>query len=57
MVKHLASNAGDMDSIPGLGRSPGGGHGNLLLYSCLGNPPDRGVWWGMVHGVAKSGKN
>ena len=34
----------DMGSIPGLGRSPGGGHGNPLQYSCLGNPTDRGPW-------------
>ena len=35
-------------------RSPGGGHGNPLQYSCLGNPMDRGAWWATVHGVAKS---
>ena len=40
--------------IPGLGRSPGGGHGNPLQYSSLENPMDRGVWWASVHGVAKS---
>ena len=44
----------DVGSIPGLGRSPGGGHGNPLQYSCLENPMDRGAWWAMVHGVAKS---
>ena len=44
----------DADSIPGLGRSPGGGHGNPLQYSCLENPRDRGAWWAAVHGVAKS---
>ena len=38
----------------GLGRSPGGGHGNPLRYSCLENPMDRGTWWATVHGVAKS---
>ena len=43
-----------MDSISGLGRSPGGGHGNPLQYSCLENPMDRGAWWATVHGVAKS---
>ena len=43
-----------MGSIPGLGRSPGGGHGNPLQYSCLENPIDRGAWWATVHGVAKS---
>ena len=41
MVKNLPANAGVMDSIPGLRRSPGGGHGNPVQYSCLGNPMDR----------------
>ena len=41
-------------SIPGLGRSPGGGHGNPLQYSCLDNPMDRGAWRAAVHGLAKS---
>ena len=49
-----AGNAGDMGSIPGLGRSPGGENGNLLQYSCLRNPMNRGVWWAKVHGVQKS---
>ena len=44
----------DADSISGLGRSPRGGHGNLLQYSCLENPIDRGVWRPTVHGVTKS---
>ena len=44
----------DASSIPGLGRSPEGGHGNLLQYSCLENPKDRGAWWTTVHGVAKN---
>ena len=52
--KESACNAGDLGSIPGLGRSPGGGHGNPFQYSCLENPMDRGVWWATVHGVAKS---
>ena len=43
-----------MGSVPGLGRSPGGGHGNPLQYSCLENPVDRGAWRAMVHRVAKS---
>ena len=43
-----------MSSIRGLGRSPGGAHGNSLQYSCLENPMDRGVWWPTVHRVAKS---
>ena len=47
-------NAGDLDSIPGLGRSSGGGHGNPLQYSCLENPMDRGAWWATVHGFTKS---
>ena len=54
MVKNLPANAGvirDVASIPGLGRSPGGGHGNLLQYSCLENPMVRGAGWPTVHGV------
>ena len=43
-----------MGSIPGSGRSPGGGHDNPLQYSCLENPMDRGAWWATVHGVAKN---
>ena len=39
--------------IPESGRSPGGGNGNALQYSCLGNPMDKGAWWAKVHGVAK----
>ena len=52
--KETACNAGDLGSIPGLGRSPGEGNGNPLQYSCLENPMDRGAWWATVHGVAKS---
>ena len=52
--KASAYNAGDPGSIPGSGRSPGEGNGNLLQYSCLENPMDRGAWWAAVHGVAKS---
>ena len=48
-------NAGDVGSIPGSKRSPEGGHGNPLQYSCLRNSMDRGAWWATVHGVAKSG--
>ena len=48
------SGEADMGSIPGWGRSPGGGSGNPLQYSCLENPKDRGVWWAMVHGFAES---
>ena len=53
-VKASACNAGDLGSIPGLGRSPGEGNGNPLQYSCLENPVDREAWWATVHGVAKS---
>ena len=49
-------NTGDVGSIPGSGRSPGGGNGNPLQYFCQGNPMDRGAWWATVHGVAKSQK-
>ena len=52
--KESAYNAGDPGLIPGSGRSPGGGHGNPLQYSCLENPTNRGAWWATVHMVAKS---
>ena len=52
MVKNLP--AGDLGSIPGLGRSPGGGNGNPLQYSCLENFMDREAWWATVFGVARS---
>ena len=45
--------AGDVGSIPGLGRSPGEGNGNPLQYSCLENPMDKGAWQVIVHEVAK----
>ena len=45
--KESACDAGNMGSIPGLGRSPGEGNGNALRYSCLGNPMDRGAWHGL----------
>ena len=51
MVKNLSANSEDLGSIPGLGRSPGRENGNLLQYSCLGNPLDRGAWQA---GVAES---
>ena len=54
MVKNPSANAEGADSIPGLGGSPGGGNGNLLRYSCLGNLMDRGAWRATVHGAAKS---
>ena len=52
-VKNLPASAGDTSSIPGLGRSPGQGNGNLLQYSCMGNPIDRGAWRATVHGITK----
>ena len=55
LVKNPPANAGDAGWISGSGRSPREGHGNPLQYSCLGNPMDRGAWWAVVHGVAKSG--
>ena len=57
VVKNLSANAGDLrdaDLISGSGRSPGGGHGNPLQYSCLENPMDRGAWWATVYGASKS---
>ena len=56
-VKESACNAGDIGevgSIPGLRRSPGGGNGNPFQYSCLEKPMDGGAWWATDHGVAKS---
>ena len=47
-------NIRDTGSVPGSGRSPGGGYGNPLQFSCLENPMDRGAWWVIVHRVAKS---
>ena len=57
VVKNLTATAGDvgdLGSIPGLGRSPGGGHGDPLQDPCLESPMDRGVWWAIVYRVAKS---
>ena len=57
MIKNLPANAGDVrdvGSISGSGRSPGGGHGYLLQYSCLENPMDKGSWWTTVYGFAES---
>ena len=53
MVKNSSTNAGDVGSIPGLGRSPGEGNGKPLWCSCLENPMDRGTWWPTVHRVAE----
>ena len=58
MAKNLPANAEDAEhagSIPRLGRSPGGGNGNPLQYSCLGNSMDRRAWLAAVHGIAKRG--
>ena len=57
VVKNPPANAGDVRDaglIPGLGRSPGGGHGNPLQYSCLENPMNRGAWRTTVHSVTKN---
>ena len=57
VVQNPPAKAGDirdMGSVPGLGRFPGGGHGNPLQYSCLENPMDRGAWQATVRKVAKS---
>ena len=53
VVKNLPANAGDLGLTSGTGRSPKGGNGNPLQYSCLGNPMDRGTWWATVHGITK----
>ena len=53
VVENPCVNLGDLGSIPGSGRSPGGGHGNSLQYSCLENPTDRGAWWATVQRVTK----
>ena len=53
VVKNSPANAGDVDSIPGPGRSPGEGYGNPLQYACLENPMDRGTWQAAVYGVTK----
>ena len=53
VVKNPPANAEDAGLIPRLGRSPGEGNGNLLQYSCLGNPMDRGAWQTTVDGVTK----
>ena len=54
VVKNLPASAGDVGSIPDLGRSSGGGNGNPLQDSCLENSMDRGAWWAIIHGVAES---
>ena len=57
VVKNPPASAGDIrnvGSVSGWGRSPGGGHGNPLQYSCLENPTDRGACWAILHRIAKS---
>ena len=57
VVKSIPAQAGDVRDaglIPGSGRSPGGGHGNPLQYTCLENPHGQGTWWSTVHRVTKS---
>ena len=55
VVKNPLTNSGDAGSIPGLGRSPGGGHSNPLQYSCLKNPMDRDIdWQATIHGATES---
>ena len=53
MVKNLPANAGDVDLIPGSGRAPGGGNGNMLQYPCLENSMGREAWQAIVLGIAK----
>ena len=53
VVKNLPADSRDAGLIPGSGRSPGGGNGNPLQDSCLGNPMDRGTWQAIIHGVTK----
>ena len=55
VIKESACNAGDLGSIPGMGRSPEEGNGNPLQYSCLENLMDRGAWRATIHGVARVG--
>ena len=60
MVENPSANEGDArdtGSIPGWRRSPQGGNGNPLQYSCLENPMDRGAWWAEVHEVRRVGSN
>ena len=53
-VKHLPASVGDAGPVAGWGRSPGGGKGSLLQYSCLENSMSRRAWWAIVYGVAKN---
>jgi len=51
--KESTCNVGDLGSISGLRRCPGGGHGNTLQYSCMENTLDRGSWWAMINGITR----
>ena len=53
VVRNLPASAGDMGSIPDLGRSTEEGNGNPLQYFCMENHMDRGAWWATAHGVAE----
>ena len=53
VVKNPPANAGNARSVSGLGRSPEGGNGNPLQYSCLGNPMDGGAWWAIIHALKR----
>ena len=55
LVAQMVKNVGGLGLIPRLGRSPGGGRGNPLQYSCWENPMDRGAWWATVHGSQRLG--
>ena len=57
VVRNPPVNAGDAGLIPGLGRSPGGGHGNPLQYSCQENSMDSGTWWATIHRSQRVGHN
>ena len=57
VIKNLPTSAGDVGSVPGLGRCPGGGNGNPLQYSCLKTPMDLGVWWATVQGSQRVGQD
>ena len=53
-AKESACNAGGMGSVPGLGKSPEGGHGSLFQHPCQENPTDSGAWWAPIHWVTES---
>ena len=57
VVKDLPANVGDEGSSPRSGRSPGGGYGNPLQYSCLEDPMDKGAWWAIIIASQRIGHN